>query len=172
MESGSTTAIVSDRLLSLVNHAVAEQVPPGQPSFVRRVGLVDVDSALHLATSAKWTQRVTVTLEMYAVGEPHPEPGPEWELDATGIFPQLVKDHLGLATEQMEYAWLPFTPEVGDYHFEAWVTGRNENRDAVNGWEDWQFKQGGASLAWEEAQNALPTCVESWIVRLTPVTPA
>ena len=30
-----------------------------------------------LATSANWDQRVTVTLEMYEPGEPHPELGPE-----------------------------------------------------------------------------------------------
>jgi len=30
-----------------------------------------------LDTSANWDQRVTVTLEMYEPGEPHPELGPE-----------------------------------------------------------------------------------------------
>jgi hypothetical protein len=58
-------------------------------------------------------QRVTVTLEMYEPGEPHSEFGPEWELDATGIFPQLVKDQLSLRSDTYEYFWLPFAPEVG-----------------------------------------------------------
>ena len=65
-----------------------------------------------LATSANWDQRVTVTLEMYEPGEPHPELGPEEELDATGIFPQLVTDQLSLRSDAYEYFWLPFAPRA------------------------------------------------------------
>ena len=56
--------------------------------------------------------------------------------DATGIFPQLVTDQLSLRSDAYEYCWLPSAPEMRDYHFEAWVTGRDENRAAMDRWED------------------------------------
>lgn len=172
MDSATVTATVDDNLLSLVSAASAEHVPVGHASFVRHAGRIGVDSALHLATSANWQQPVTVTVEMYLPGEPHPELSPEWELDATGVFPQLTKDQLSLRSDAYENFMFPFTPEVGDYRFEAWVTGREENRTAMEQWEDQQFGKGGAALPWDEASKTVPECSERWIVRFTPVTSA
>lgn len=170
MQSACVTATVDDNLLSLVSSASAEQVLPGRPSFVRHTGRMGTDSALHLATSASWNQRVVVVVEMYEPGERHGPLGPEWELDATGVLPLIDKEPLDLRSDADEPFRSPFNPDGGDYDFEAWVTGRDENRAAMQQWADWQFSPGGAAMPWEDAQHTVPECRERWIVRLTLVS--
>lgn len=168
MLTSTIVAEVDERTLMLADYdGLPMKALPGQGSLVPRTKAgAPAESALYLETTADSGQAVTVTLEYYAADEARSEPGPGWALDGEGIFPRRSTDPLYVNNDVLDWYFFDIDVPVGDHRFEAWVTGREENRAAVAAWQAHRDSPEGQQIPWEEASKTVPASLEHWLIRL------